>query len=45
MINSHREEVMPEFVSPLVFDHAIVAIRLPSGTPTESFIAAFKTPK
>jgi hypothetical protein len=35
LINSRRGAVTPEFVSPLVFDHAILAMRPPAGMPTE----------
>jgi hypothetical protein len=45
MINSRRGAVTPEFVSPLVFDHAILALRPPPGMPMEAVQSRIQHPQ
>lgn len=45
MINSHRGVVRPEFSSPLVFDHVILAIRIPPDVPKTDFYGLVDHPR
>ena len=45
LINTHRGVVKPEFASPLRFNHAILAIRLPADTPADGLTAAVQHPQ
>jgi uncharacterized protein DUF3857/transglutaminase superfamily protein len=45
LIHTERGVLLPKFSSPLSFNHAILAIHLPAGVPTEAFYAAIDHPK
>lgn len=45
LIHTERGVLLPQFSSPLSFNHAILAIRLPAGVPAQGFFAVADHPK
>jgi hypothetical protein len=45
LINTRRGVVMPEFPSPLAFNHAILAIRLPADAPQDGLYSSLAHPQ